>query len=233
MAAPAYKAHQVAGTTSTPLTINKPTCANGDLLLAIIGAYGLSSYVITPPAGWTLVRRTDPVGSGRAITLTYYRVVDGTEGASFTWTCSVGNESMIGAILTYEHVGIASPIDCDNGATYGASSNFICPTITTTVENVLAVWAWHRQGNQTLTLPGGVTERCCIWTGSGDLIRLYIADELIVAPGATGTRTATSAAGNKSTNHSQGLTPSGGDPYYVGRNRWGRLGRGLTKAEVG
>ena len=78
-----YRASTTAnnGGGANTLAIARPagTVAN-DVLLAKVTFYG---NTITPPAGWTLIRRTDVMtAAGQAV---YYRVAAGAAPASYTW----------------------------------------------------------------------------------------------------------------------------------------------------
>lgn len=75
------------GAAATSLAINAPaSIAVGDVLIAVLAIDGGSNNTMTLPAGWT----SDlDYSRGTAIKiLISHRVVDGTEGASFTWQTS-------------------------------------------------------------------------------------------------------------------------------------------------
>ncbi len=78
------------GTGTATLTIAAPAgVAANDVLVASI-AVRPSTAVITPPAGWVLVRRTDqPTPNSNSLAV-YQRVAGATEPASYAWTVAAG-----------------------------------------------------------------------------------------------------------------------------------------------
>lgn len=92
---------------ATSLVITKPagTVAR-DVLLATISINGGTGITVTPPAGWTLLLRTNSTTVlGQAV---YFRVADGSEGASFTFT--VTSCFCAGVIDCYSGVDNKNPI---------------------------------------------------------------------------------------------------------------------------
>jgi len=83
---------------SNTLTITKPAgVAQNDVLIASISV-GPSTATITPPAGWTLVRRTDQA-TGTSNSLAVYKLLAGAaEPASYDWTFSPSNTGAAGGI---------------------------------------------------------------------------------------------------------------------------------------
>ncbi|HEX3568636.1 MAG TPA: hypothetical protein VHT70_03075 [Candidatus Saccharimonadales bacterium] len=55
----------------------------GDVLVAGLSVDGGAAVTITPPAGWTSIRTTSGTSIQNAV---YWRLVDGTEPSSYTWT---------------------------------------------------------------------------------------------------------------------------------------------------
>lgn len=92
--APTFRAAATAtdtGAATTSLTCAKPSAPNpvqvGDRMLAEISFRDVAGTItLTAPAGWTLIDRLYVNAIGWSYL--YERVVDGTEGASFTWTAS-------------------------------------------------------------------------------------------------------------------------------------------------
>ncbi len=104
------------GTTTDPatsLTINKPaTVAAGDVMIAGVTA---NNDTITAPAGWTEFEgRLAPTVAWQV--RLYYKVVTGSEGASFSWTVGSGGPSA-GFINCWRGVDNANPIDATSAAT--------------------------------------------------------------------------------------------------------------------
>lgn len=131
---------------STTLVITKPSgIVNGDLLVAVLG--GTVSW--TQPAGWTEV--VDTAG----VTLSY-RVADGSEGATLTYTHS-SSEYLAGAILvirggTYDATG-----------TVGSSANpAVAPSVTLSAAGLIiaSYVATSAISVGTYTAPTGFSESC-------------------------------------------------------------------------
>jgi len=133
------------------LTITKPAgTVTNDVMIASFGFRtnqpGLSTdIVITPPAGWTLVRRLDnpgPTDNGLAV---YQKTAGAGEPANYTWgltciaTCATnGFQAAQGGILSFYNVNTTTPVDVENGqpTAIGAQTT---PSVTTTVANAMLV----------------------------------------------------------------------------------------------
>ena len=84
---------------ATTLVLAKPaSVALNDVMIATFVARGGTGETITPPAGWTLIRRTDNVLN--VSVATYYRVATAAESASWTWTVAPTN-NLAGGIVAY------------------------------------------------------------------------------------------------------------------------------------
>lgn len=109
------------------LTINKPSgVVVGDVMIMHIGGQNGS---ITNPSGWTQIDK-GAYANGNINMATYYRVVDGTEGSSFTITASLNN-SCHGVITAFTGVDTTEVID-NAGAAHSANSASSGTTITAT-----------------------------------------------------------------------------------------------------
>lgn len=82
------------------ITINKPaTVEVGDYMVVVVQGIAAS---LTVPAGWTTI--FSGVNNGTQRYWMGYRVVDGTEGASWTWTLPTGDSSAGGGLLVVRNV---------------------------------------------------------------------------------------------------------------------------------
>jgi MSHA biogenesis protein MshQ len=98
------------------LTITKPSgTALNDVLIASV-AVTPSSITITPPSGWTLVRRTNNAGPTSNSLAVYYKVATGSEGASYAFNVT-GATFGVGGIQGFTGVDTANPINIENGQT--------------------------------------------------------------------------------------------------------------------
>ena len=209
------------------LVLTVPTCVVGDVLIAMINIVHYNSDVtVTDPAGWTLIH-TEKV-TNYVENRTFYRVVDGTEGASYTWTVSA-NRRMLGVMTAYKGVDVATPVDA-HGAGQGSGTEQTAPTITTTVDNCYLI-AFDAVGNapEVDIPPAGMTLRWSFST-TGSIFQY---DEVLSAAGATGTRHLHVLSGYRWAFINIALRPGGGDPYYLGKNRWGHLKSAVVKHTIG
>jgi len=118
----------------TSVGIVKPTStAANDVMIAHISVRGGTGATITPPAGWTLIRRND---SGTTLaTATYYRVATSATAETYTWT--VTNGRYAGSITTFRGVNTSNPINVHNGQANASNTTVTAPGVTTTVDNTM------------------------------------------------------------------------------------------------
>lgn len=122
----------------TQISIATPAgVTTNDVLIAAIGLTP-SSVIITPPAGWVSVRRTNNAGGASNALQVFYKVANSTEPAGHTWTFS-GNASAVGGIQSYFGVDTTTPIDAESGAATPSNVNHTAPTISTSVANTMLV----------------------------------------------------------------------------------------------
>ena len=127
---PAFRAAASATTTGATLTITKPAgVVANDVLIASVGVTP-SSTTITPPAGWTLVRRIDNAGATSNSLAVYYKVAGGSEPASYDWGVS-GVAFAVGGIQAFSGVDTADPIDIENGQATPSATGHAAPSVTT------------------------------------------------------------------------------------------------------
>lgn len=187
-----------APTSSYPLTIATPAgLAAGDLLLASVAATP-SSVTLTPPPGWTLLRRVVQGSATSSSLSTYYRVADGSEPASTTWTLAgAGFDGGVGGIARFTGVDGTTPIDAEAGSATASSLNHAAPSVVTSQVDHMLVTIHIYASSSTWTPPGTMTEVADLASLSPPNaagIALAINTELRATAGATGTRTASAGA---------------------------------------
>jgi Bacterial Ig domain/Calcineurin-like phosphoesterase len=178
--------------TATTLTINRPAqTVAGDVMLAGLGIRGAPA--VTPPAGWTLIRR-DQAGTYTTQAL-YYRVVTPSEPASYTWTFSTSVPAA-GGISAYQGVNTAAPVNASAGAGQNSTTlSIVAPSVTTTVAAAQVVGFFSIGGNNSITPPAGLTERSeASSTAGSNHVTAETSDFTQPTPGATGPRTATASS---------------------------------------
>ncbi|HEX9833054.1 MAG TPA: DUF6701 domain-containing protein, partial [Mycobacterium sp.] len=142
------------------LIIPKPTgTVSGDFMVAAIGVRD-DSVTITPPSGWTLVRRMNQ-GSGSDNSLAIYtKAAGGSEPATYTWNISGSNYSdAVGGIQSFSGVDTTNgPVNAEDGQSTSSSTSHATPDITPTVANTMLVTSHTFASSRTWTAPSGMTE---------------------------------------------------------------------------
>ena len=122
----------------TLISLAKPAgVIESDVMIAAIGLTP-SSVTLTPPSGWTLIRRTTNAGGVSNALEVYSKVATNAEPAGYTWTFS-GNASAVGGIQAFSGVDTANPIDAEGGQSTPSALTHTAPSITTTVANTMLV----------------------------------------------------------------------------------------------
>lgn len=112
--------------TFSQLSIAKPASVSGDILLAGIAVK--ADATVTPPEGWTLLRRVD--NGNNVSLLSFWKAAGNSEPSSYLWTISPQNRA-VGGITAYSGVSINNPVDISVG-TSGRSRIAVAPSIVTT-----------------------------------------------------------------------------------------------------
>ncbi len=160
----------------TQISLAKPaTAIENDVMIAAIGLTP-SSVTITPPSGWTLIRRTtNPGGVSNALEV-YSKVATNAEPAGYIWTFS-GNASAVGGIQAFSGVDTSTPVDAEGGQLTPSALTHTAPIITTTVANTMLVSHHTFSSARTWTPPPA---------SGGDLVMTESFDVLFPPAGAAG-----------------------------------------------
>ena len=195
------EAHATAALSGS-ITINKPAgTVQYDVMLAHIATYSDQDVTITPPSGWTLVRSTSATYHR---SWTYYKVAGASEPTSYTFTASA-TAYLNGAIRSYSGANTTSPINASNAQATPSGTSHSTPSITTTVNNTMITTFFGVMSNTTWTPPSGEVER---YDQVYTLVTIEGADELQASAGASGSKTATSAAAGVGSAHIIALAPA-------------------------
>jgi concanavalin A-like lectin/glucanase superfamily protein/putative pyrroloquinoline-quinone binding quinoprotein len=189
---------------ATTLTINKPPLTgSGHVMIASIAFRASCCGVtpadvgITPPAGWTPVRRIDNP-AGQLSSLAVYWKVAGAEPGPYQWsfsctgpTCGTFNEAA-GGILSFSGVDTTTPIDQEDWANTSSATwpSLKTPSLNVTVAGTMLVTS-HAIANYATWAsppPSGMTEAFQERSG-GTAIQVSYAPWADQVP--TGTREAT------------------------------------------
>ena len=142
---------------SANLAISKPAgTVTGDVMVAAI-AFNGSGAAVSPPSGWTLVRRTSNTSTTSNALAVYRRSATAGEPASYTWGI-VGGAFAVGGIQSFSGADAASPIDVENGQSTASATAHDTPSITTSLANTMLVTAHTYASSNTWTPQAGLTE---------------------------------------------------------------------------
>lgn len=199
---PVYQSNTTASKAGagSALTINKPaSVVSGDLLVAVLVMNGTAGWVNL--SGWTQLvsSNTDPSVSLQ------YRIADGTEAGSFTFTQSSGSRGS-GTIMRFTNAGApyVSTVQTGNASSQTAPS----VTITSNESLVLSVFTADAT-SQTWT---GVRTNSIVAFGTECSFNISY-DQ--VNAGATGTDTATMSTANTYACFQVGISPAPITPRFV------------------
>lgn len=183
--------------TSISLTIPATTIA-GDFMIVQVAVHGVGGVLpaITPPTGWTSLRRTD-AGVAELRQEIFYKFASSTEpGTAATWTIVSGgsNRRVTAGMMVFRGVDSLAPIDAESGQANASSTSVTAPSITTTSANTMLVGLFATARVSNFSALGGLTERFDNNSGGGGNGTTAAGGHaLLVAAGATGTRVATAA----------------------------------------
>ncbi|MDY6978300.1 MAG: LamG domain-containing protein [Pseudomonadota bacterium] len=209
----------------SPLTLDVPAGIEaGDVLIAQVAVRRddfcfFNCDNISPPAGWTKIRDdvSGPFWSRTSTQTIYYRVVDGSESASYQW--SFPSDRAAGGIVAFDGVDASNPIDVHAGQD-DDSSTITAPSVSSTEDNsyLVALFA-STNGNTDVTPTASLTTLYQPRTGGGpNGIAIATGIQALPNAGTTGDRT---AAANDTDNIGQMLVlrpedcPTGIDHFEI------------------
>jgi len=207
-------------TTNTSLTISKPSgVVAGDVMLVSIAQVGNNSVNPTY-AGWTAVAGANLGGNPKSRGSVLYKVADGTEGSTFTFTLGSGTTGAVGSMVAFSGVDTsgATPFDVSPGTILTANSTAAGATTITTVSADAAVIMFGMASNGaptwsgwTTTSPGALTELYDSQNSSGGQASVGAAWAAKAVAGATGAGAATLSSAQRNGGILIALKP-GGNP---------------------
>lgn len=172
------------------ISLTKPGGVSpGSLLMAFINGWGSTTATITPPGGWSTLRGPDRRTTGdQFFAYIFYRIADGSEGASFTFTKSSGSLECAAMIARFEGHDAADPFDDTTTFNHGDGGTRTGTGFSTAEANeLLVLMSWGYAGAVSST-PSGMTQHL----NQDNFHRLY--SELRVSAGASGDRTHTQSS---------------------------------------
>ena len=136
------------GDPDSTITLTKPAgLAVGDLSMAVVCTDHDDGPAWEAKAGWTLLANSGTSDSDTCLGV-YYRITDGTEGATEDFDCNA-TDDLIGWWIRISGVNTADPIHNTSGDDEGGSSGDQPHEIighNTTVDDVLAMWMLNFDG---------------------------------------------------------------------------------------
>ncbi|MFA9431374.1 putative Ig domain-containing protein [Egicoccus sp. AB-alg2] len=171
------------------IRVDRPTgVAADDVLVATIAVSGAA---VNAAPGWTLIR--EDAASGGLRQATYHRVAGDDEPSVYPFAFAAA-ASATGVVVAYRGVDATAPVEVDAGRANPSSTTITAPSVTTTAADRLLVGAFSVASNASngLEPPEEMVERADVVQGQGrDKLALEVADQILPAAGASGTRSAT------------------------------------------
>jgi hypothetical protein len=199
-ALPSVGAVVTAKTFGSSLTVGRPTTVtSGDVLIASVDARLSSAASITPPPGWSLIRRDSSApGYGSLTQALYYKVAGSAEPTNYAWLLAAP-ASAAGSVVDFKGLNRSSPVDSHGGAFTPASRSVIAPSITTTAPDDIVVGFFGLTGRRAVRPPTGMTEEFDLHSKSwSSAVSVEGAAYIQGGAGPTGNKIATASGGSSS-----------------------------------
>ena len=182
---------------STALVVAAPAgTRSGDVLVAGIDVRLDGWRAITPPAGWTLVRRDSDGGAGATLSQAlYYHVAGGSEPFSYGWSWGV-SRAAVGAVLAYTGVDTANAIVTSSGRYTQNSSVIVAPSVTTPAAGETVLAFFGSNGAHGIAMQPGLLERSD--AAAGGAVEAAASDYVQASAGTTGDKRASEPQSNSS-----------------------------------
>ena len=182
-----FVAATTAGAFDNLLTINVPTHATGDLLIAVV-AKNASGVTITTPTGWTALAAPNGTNIGMSV---FYKVAAASEPVNYDFVKGGSNLRLDGAMLAYRNADATAVAYVSNTNT-GSSTSVVANSVTTTSVQNMVITIDVIKAATTFTAASSTTER--VDTTSGGTVALEVSERRFRNAGATGTSTAVAGA---------------------------------------
>ena len=125
-------------------------------MIAVVAVIGGSNVTITPPAGWTLILRTNS-GTDLAVA-TYWKRANPDDAEVFTFTLD-SSRIAAGGIMAYIDANVSSPVDVSAGQANASSVTATAPAAAATVSAGYIVHAWGAASGVVVAPPDDDEER--------------------------------------------------------------------------
>lgn len=185
--------------TSTTLTLNKPTGVNvGDIMIVNIVKYKSGNTTNPSLSGWTVIA-SGLGGNANRIGAILYRIVDGTEGSSFAFSLGGTMSNAEGTIVAFSGIDHSSPFDVTPASITTAASTgktVSITSITTNTPNALVLMLGMSSNSTLSTFTWSITSPVLteLYDVSGtSVVSVGAAAAIKPTVGATGTGTVTAS----------------------------------------
>ena len=187
------------GRSSKGLSIAVPAMTlQGDVLIAALDVRRDASLTITPPAGWTLIRRESYSSSYPMSQALYWKMAGFVEPPMYTWGFSSGTGAS-GGILDTRGIDSAHPVDVSSGAVAMNTKSNTAPSVTTTAPNDLVVGLFGNTGSKAVMPPADFMEYFDVHSSSGARSTTEASGFVQTTAGAVGERVAKTAGSSSTT----------------------------------
>ena len=186
----AFRASATAsGTSGATVTVPASVVANDFMLLVCVTNNGGAAVA---PAGWTLVRQDNFVGTNGGYLFVYRRLAQaGDAGTGVACNFGAGNLGTA-LIVAYSGVDPVNPVNAQ-GSTVSAANGTAAtaPSVTTTTAGCMIVelWAGIASTGTVMNFTGPATQRAYVATAN--YVGSQATDQSQVSPGATGAQAST------------------------------------------
>lgn len=189
--APQFESRSTISSGAGNFIFTRPSGTNqGDLLISFLGYEKGSDVTITPPFGWTLIRRIDSGTNNGAAS--YYKIAGASEPASYTFALT-NSPKIAGGVARYSGVDPDNPINVSAASSGSPSTSQTAPSVTSTIDNTKILVFYSSKKAMTYAPAVGTGERWDAPNNSEGQPSNMMADFERVLAGATGTRTATTS----------------------------------------
>jgi hypothetical protein len=184
----------ISQSSGSSIVLAKPSgVVENDVLYACVWTndYDKTNSTVVP-SGWTLLGSIQ-TNSNQYITSVFRRVVDGSEGANFTFTFTESANYSMGVIIAYSMANTNTPEDATavfSAGTVGSSSVSMTGITTVSTSTRVVFCTTETSRASTLTAPTGFTQRTAN-VDTSNAQSIYIFDRLYLNPQATGDLTTT------------------------------------------
>lgn len=167
MAVPVIQSSATTTATGASINATKPSGVSaGDLLVCAV--FCVFDQTQATPSGWTLAISEFNDGNGANGVEVYYRVADGSEGSTITF--SIGGSSDITAHMwRITGFNASTPVNISgtNSATSGSTTAITSPSVTTTADNCLIIRGGGTRESTGISDPGSHSALTNASTGTG------------------------------------------------------------------